>query len=48
MIVSVVGHVNESPQIDDAELMRRMNENLCRCCGYAEASARPSARRPRR
>ena len=34
MIVSVVGHVNASPSIDDATLIGQMNDNLCRCCGY--------------
>lgn len=35
MILSVVGHLNESPNLSDDELLAKMNENLCRCCGYA-------------
>ena len=35
MIMSVVAHVTEQPGIDDASLLAKMNDNLCRCCGYA-------------
>lgn len=32
MIMSLVGALNETK--DEAEVMQRMNRNLCRCCGY--------------
>ena len=35
MIMSVVGHLNETPEISDEALMAKMDANLCRCCGYA-------------
>lgn len=43
MIMSVVGHLNENPQISDDELILKMDENLCRCCGYAKIA--PAVRR---
>ena len=35
MIISLVGHLNQTPTIDDAALLAKMDANLCRCCGYA-------------
>ena len=35
IIVSVIGHVNETPDISDDALMAKIDANLCRCCGYA-------------
>jgi aerobic-type carbon monoxide dehydrogenase small subunit (CoxS/CutS family) len=34
MILSLVGVLKESPDADEATVMQRMNQNLCRCCSY--------------
>jgi aerobic-type carbon monoxide dehydrogenase small subunit (CoxS/CutS family) len=34
MILSLVGVLKETPNADEAIVMQRMNQNLCRCCSY--------------
>jgi aerobic carbon-monoxide dehydrogenase small subunit len=36
MIVAAVSLLNEKPNPTDAEIRAGMNDNLCRCCGYAK------------
>ncbi|HEX8325798.1 MAG TPA: (2Fe-2S)-binding protein [Tepidisphaeraceae bacterium] len=38
MIITLVGQLNENPQADDATVLKAMENNLCRCCGYAKIS----------
>jgi aerobic-type carbon monoxide dehydrogenase small subunit (CoxS/CutS family) len=39
MIMSLVGHLQETPNLDDAALLAKMDANLCRCCGYARIAS---------
>jgi len=34
MILGVVGVLKENPNASEAEVMRRMQKHLCRCCSY--------------
>jgi aerobic-type carbon monoxide dehydrogenase small subunit (CoxS/CutS family) len=34
MIMALVGALKEQPDADEAAVMQRMNQNLCRCCAY--------------
>ncbi|HEV7301699.1 MAG TPA: (2Fe-2S)-binding protein [Tepidisphaeraceae bacterium] len=34
MIMTAVALLNEQPDADDAALLKGMDANLCRCCGY--------------
>ncbi len=34
MIMALIGVLKENPDADEVTVMRRMNQNLCRCCGY--------------
>ena len=36
MIVAVIGFLNENPAADDESLLKAMDTNLCRCCGYTK------------
>ncbi|HEX8341873.1 MAG TPA: (2Fe-2S)-binding protein [Tepidisphaeraceae bacterium] len=38
MVIGVIGCVNESPAIAGAALIEKMNNNICRCCGYVRIS----------
>ena len=36
MMIAVVGFLNENPDADDAALLKAMDNNICRCCGYVK------------
>jgi len=36
MIMAVIGFLNETPKPTEAEIRSRMDDHLCRCCGYTK------------